>query len=787
VNLGRLEEALVLIDRARELWTSAGAGLSALRTTLGRMHVLDDLGRHREAIEAGTELLEALDDTDVDPDTVAWLRAAALENRGVSLGYLGEHRVAIEAYALAEDAYRQCGSPEDVARATANRGVELIELGRLDAAIDALAEAAASFGEDGDDVSHARCLAYTARAQLRAGNFVAALTATDEAEEYLAMVAASTELLRTQLVRAETLAALNLVEEAEHLHRSIIDDCSDAGLDHDRAVAQLGLGTLLGRVERTGEAGALLAAARESFEAIGDEPMAAVATLRLAEIASDEDRAGAVRHALKSLRDTGRTRDIVEALIRLANTTGDVAEADARLAEAADLLHEQPLPHLQWQLDHARGHRHRDAGRDADAMAAFRRAVDGIEAIRDTVEAEAHRLPFMAYRDRPHQDLLAGLLRQSDETAAFALVEQMRARTLVERLAARHGGAPDPLTPRAVPTAPAGLAQTVVYQFLGDELLAFVVRDGAVAVIRDLSPPAQVLASLARLDSQWRRFDDRSLAARHKQHLLATSLDVLQALWIDLLAPLERHLDEGAVTVVPHGVLSNVPFAALHDGTSFLIDRFTFSFAPSITAAQSAHQRSRAGERALIAGVADHRAPHILRETEALASLLPQSHVLTGTAATAAAVVDRMNDHDVIHLACHGVHRVDNPLFSSLTLGDGPLTAAEVASLDLEGQLVVLSACSTARQQHAGTRDELVGLPRAFLAAGAGAVVVNLWQVDDASSVEVMTEFHRRLGTDDVASALRYAQLDMRSREPHPFFWAPGVAYGSPTTWRRTP
>ena len=131
-----------------------------------------------------------------------------------------------------------------------------------------------------------------------------------------------------------------------------------------------------------------------------------------------------------------------------------------------------------------------------------------------------------------------------------------------------------------------------------------------------------------------------------------------------------------------------------------------------------------------------------------------------------------------MHLACHGMFRSDNPMFSSLKLHDGWLTAADVLHLDLAGALVTLSACESARNEvFAG--DELIGLTRAFLGAGAATLVASLWLVQDETTLEMMETWYEHLSTGvGRAAALRKAQLALKDKYPHPYFWAPFVLIG---------
>ena len=152
--------------------------------------------------------------------------------------------------------------------------------------------------------------------------------------------------------------------------------------------------------------------------------------------------------------------------------------------------------------------------------------------------------------------------------------------------------------------------------------------------------------------------------------------------------------------------------------------------------------------------------------------------VLVGEQASRAAVRDQVGDVDVVHLACHGQFRPDNPLFSALRLGDGWLTVRDAYELDLDGKLVTLSACETGASAVA-PGDELIGLVRGFFSAGAPSLLVSMWTVDDAATASLMADVYGRLRAgDSPAAALRSAQCRALREHPHPFFWAPFTSFG---------
>ena len=128
--------------------------------------------------------------------------------------------------------------------------------------------------------------------------------------------------------------------------------------------------------------------------------------------------------------------------------------------------------------------------------------------------------------------------------------------------------------------------------------------------------------------------------------------------------------------------------------------------------------------------------------------------------------------------ARHGQFRPDNPLFSSLRLGNGWLTVRDAYDLNLHSSLVTLSACETGVSTVA-PGDELIGLARGFFAAGSPSLLISLWTVDDDATATLMIDFYGHLQRRrSPATALREAQLRLLQEKQHPFFWSPFVLMG---------
>jgi CHAT domain-containing protein len=331
----------------------------------------------------------------------------------------------------------------------------------------------------------------------------------------------------------------------------------------------------------------------------------------------------------------------------------------------------------------------------------------------------------------------------------------------------------------------------LAYHVAGNEILAFVHTHGRIRVVRGLSTVDAVQRLLHKLEVQWDRFRaGHGFARRHTATLERSTRHVLAALYTELMAPLEA-LIEGAsavtkaidaapkLVILPHGLLHRVPFHALFDGDRYMLERFEVSYAPSATVYALCQERSsRDSGRALAFGVEDPSIPAANVEARAVAERIIGAETRLGEEATVATLQDEAPHCDVLHLACHGLFRADNAMFSSLKLSDGWLTAADALSLDLTGTLVTLSACESGRSEVIGG-DEVLGLTRAFLGAGAATLVVSLWLVQDETTAALMEDWYGRMGAGmGRATALRAAQLAAKERHPHPYYWAPFVLIG---------
>lgn len=900
---GELTLALDLVATAHNGFLQQGLALEAMRTNIGRMRVLGELGQFDAALATGQQVVDWLAGVaaGVSPAPISAptfvpaveaqrLLALVKTQQGVCYDQMGRFGAAATAFAEAEALYEALAMPMHNAAAKNNRGLALVYLGRVREALVAFSAAAQLQAAEGLTLPHAHTQSNLGEAHLLLGDYRAALAAFEEADRLLADQDALTDRQINLRQMADAYLALNLFDEALATYRTIEPALAQAGMVHERAWVLWGMGAALVAQEQLTAADPWLDAAADAFAAVGNAPL--LAGVRLEQAALLErlgDKAGACQAAQSALDLVRAGHWPVQQLLahlRLADLAFPDVEAVAeQLTAAGALAATLALPHLRHRLEQRLARLYLLQGRTAEALHLLETTVTAIEALRNTLPLEPMRRSFLRDKLSVYELLVQLYLAQGDEVGvrrAFATAERARSRTLVERMAGlletemNSAVAPDVaerlrtlqadlhaiysrLLQQTVDTDGAFMAERsargmalhesavvleqeinrlhllvapqvtasmdltalpllvnnldtadgilVAYYLLDDEILAFVMAGGHLRVVRGLGSRTVIEERLHRLGVQWERFRAGSaFVQRHLPMLHQSTQRILQALYNDLFAPIDALLaallpatsQPRPLTIVPHALLYSVPFQALADGQTTLLERYIIAYAPSATALLLLQQRAvidpvgivadpvtgtvvGAGA-ALVVGVADPGIPAVRLEVQRVAAHLPMSLVQLDEAATATALLTQLPSAGVVHLACHGIFRADNPMFSALKLADGWLTAATVAQLRLRCTLVVLSACESGRGQSSGG-DELLGLARAFLGAGAATLVVSQWMVQDETTAALMDHFYAALATGHGAAvALRLAQLQIKARFPHPYYWAPFVLLGERST-----
>lgn len=686
----------------------------------------------------------------------AALRALAAASRGFAAASASPQQC-IEAEAALADAYSavnllpeavalyqqvetralEIGAPVEQARAALDGARALLRLGRTDAALRGLAQARQLFQAQGNAASVALTDLALASAELRAGRPADALDSAARASAALARGGVAGWLLEADTTAAEAAAALGLADQAQRSLQRALQQAQALGLGAVELACHQGLGRLAARHGHTALArqhlGAALALIDRSRVALqGDSFRTAIGAQ--AEEAHDllvrlALQAGDSAAALLALMEQGRARALA-----LGVQDSPATPADPTL----DTLRQK----LQWTRDQ------------------WRLAV---------AEGDAPLEPLARRVTALEQALLEAHLRA-----------QLQAPAGQPGPTASPPGATPPFDPAALQAALPADTALVAFHLLDNQVLAVVATREAVR--HHLQPAPGLDARLAGLRFQidGQRNPSPALQA-HAALLLARVQAHLQALhrlvWAGV-APLVQGC--ARVVVVPHRSLHYLPFAALHDGQAWLAQQHEISMAPSATLWLAGRAvPPRPPHRALVVGHADRHLPHVATELQAVADGLGgAARVIDGADATQAALRAALPGHDVLHLACHGQFRADNPSFSSLELADGALTLLDAQRLPVAGMLVALSACETGLS-HVAPGDELLGLVRGFLLAGAPTVLASLWMVDDASTARLMRSFYSRLGAGArPAAALCAAQLEQAQAGAHPFHWAAFALHG---------
>lgn len=498
-------------------------------------------------------------------------------------------------------------------------------------------------------------------------------------------------------------------------------------------------------------------------------------------------------------------------------------------------------------------------GRFAEAVSEGRRSVKAIERVRGTISSGLLRSRFVASKSRAFTELTYTLLRTGQLTEAFEVADAARAQSLKEHLGAAGASArasnatiatmvegeeilrrvaslvetasdpfyaSDPSTREAlqrrliqareeyeevlvrVPETDARLAgllgqrmeaATIRGVLQPDEVLLeyLITPEGVVTfvVTRDEILVAQASITPENLTNRVRLARERLGSGAHS----TMSPEVLEGLYEILIAPAERlGALQGvrSLIIVPHGVLSYLPFSALRDPVTqrFLVEDVFLLHLPSAAALPLL----RASSRGLRSPRDRSRSSHVFapfpkelpgtrREAESTRKVLAGIKEWIGADATEGALRSALEDGGIVHVATHGIMNTYNPLFSRIMLQNGPsgvtqddgrLEVHELLSMRIRAPLVFLSGCETglgpawSTQFSAG--EDYATLSQAFLFAGAQNVIATLWPIEDDGASVFVDHFYRALGTHSELESLAIAQRQMidSSEFNSPYYWA---------------
>ena len=473
--------------------------------------------------------------------------------------------------------------------------------------------------------------------------------------------------------------------------------------------------------------------------------------------------------------------------------------------------------------------RERIAEKEGDlkgAVGYYRKAVDVIEQQRSTINTEASKIGFVGDKQSVYRQLVAALYADQQYAAAFEYVERSKSRALVDMLAAKQDFAVTSGDPAKVRSLLAMVSQAEVETLIQDattekpqtrslaikarqqlnaespelaslvnvsfltapEIQALIPADEALIEYYYDAPDLIVFVltakglSAVQLDSRDLLDNVRQFRKQLDSDESTNYLELSRRLYSQLIAPVTGQIKVSKLIVVAHGPLHYLPFNALHDGHSYLIERYSLRMLPSASVLKYLRNQPVVKPGNVLAfgnpDLGDSRFDLAYAQAEAIAVTQnrPQSRVLLRKDANETAFRQYGGGFRYIHFATHGAFNAESPLKSALLLAkdansDGLLTVDKLYSLKLDADLVTLSACETGLGKIANG-DDVVGLTRGFLYAGSRSIVASLWKVDDLATSYLMTRFYDNLKGGDKPEALRQAQMATLGKYPHPFYWA---------------
>ena len=823
LELGQLAEATQALREAVREAERAGEPRAAAEARITLAYALSERGRTADALRQLDRAAEVLRGQAAAP---------MLMQRGLVLWRCGRTDEALEAYRRALPTLRRSPDRLMEARLYNNRSLIYIDRGELVAAEADLLRVAALARAEGQAGMAADAETNLGYLNLRRGDVPAALGFLDSAEAtYRAQAVRPRELL---LTRGELLLSVGAFDEARETAERAIDQLTAAGWQSLLAEAQL----LLSQAQLAGnDVPAAQRAAHAAATLFGRQRRPGWATVARYTALRADERAGELTPQLRrrALREAGRlagmgwrAQELDARLVaaRVALALGDVGTVRRELRQAA-AARTRGSTELRIRAWYAEALVRLATGREAAAERALRagfrvmeqqRATLGATELRVHVASHAHdvaslgiqiavrggsprkvldwaerwragALGLRPVRPPADEELAAALaeLRQVSAEAENALLNSRpvdrllaRRRTLEERVRrlARQAAGPlfaPPAEPPTVDQLSAGLGDAVLI-----ELIATIEDDALTAVtVRDGEPRLHALGSreAARRELGALLFALRRLALGHGAPEPALEQVVLRTdrLETAVLGPLRDVLGDRPVVVIPTGSLRSVPWALLPSCVGRPV-----TVAPSASVwlrAASTRRRRAAGRRVVLVcgpGLEGAKA-----EIADLARAYPDAVRLEGPAATVERVQAALDGAGIAHVAAHGVLRGDNPLFSALTMTDGPLTAYDLERLSRAPQLVLLPACqSGAGAVLAG--DEVMGLTSALFALGARTAVATVIPVADEATRPLMLRLHDRIRRGlPVARALAEAQAATGRDDPATLATAGGfVCYG---------
>ena len=769
---GRFADAMAEAERALDLarQTDDQSLEAGAWNAIGRINSLS--GRYRESIAANERELALRRGSGASPREVA----NALNELGIGFRHVGRYTDAARALEEALVVYRRMQNPEGQARVSFNLANVYSATGADDRALPLLTDALRL----AEEIQDPRGLGFVHNGlgdlYLDAGNLSQARRHLERAIDINARLGVVYGRLQSQLLLARAELAAGRLQEAETALRPARAAADSAGFLKEQVSAL----SLLARVRAAQGDGA---AARQLAD------RAVVLADSLGDPQAQVDARVAQGAAAEARRDARAPAPYLDALDLLESVRGRLALGDLRMGLGE--------PHVASYEGAIRTLVARGRGAEALAVAERGRARLLLELM---AERDADRAA------RSEQEEIKQLLRERYEAlaqvrpAARAEVDRDIAVLTSRLLAAEAQPALDPTGRLRYPT-PAPVAEIRdAFNHPGRTFLAFFWGERAVYGW-SVSQGILRAARLGNADSLGAQIEFLTSAISHEPGLeWRAAAGRLHRTLLAPLAPINEDL-----VVVPDGPMARLPLEVLTpEGQPPLGATHLITYAPSasviLALARGTPPTSR--DRAMLAvgnptpdrgpadpavatrGPALEPLPFAEEEARAIYGMFREqgSDVLVGRRAS----LENWRERDperyrYLHFAAHAIVDDRQPARTRVALARDDLTVSDIRRMRLTAELVSLSACETALGRQ--VRGEgVIGLPYAFLSAGARAVVVTLWRVRDQAAAEFMREFYAEIarGTAPVAALRAIRRRWLESDGPHaaPVAWAPWILVG---------
>ena len=437
---------------------------------------------------------------------------------------------------------------------------------------------------------------------------------------------------------------------------------------------------------------------------------------------------------------------------------------------------------------------------DNEAYSLLKRSAELLEQTRGRLSqvedpdegGEDYKISFTARMSDVYDEIVPVGFRLGKMREAFEFVQRAKSHTLKTSLAEQSSKTRPSSTSLLPPTLDSITSvqaqlddETALLEYFltGEQLFIFALKNRGAPIVKTVEFFFEDKESVFFIVSQMYQRNPKNVT------------EALNSLYALLIAPVRIELTGiKRLVIVPHSILHYLPFAALYHQASskYLIDQFELVSCPSASILGKLKERNqkRRNNILILTNSAKHipgkNLPYAELEAKTISDVFPPESVtsLKRRQATLKAFQEEAPQFNLIHIACHGTFSEDNPMDSHILFVDDagnekPCTVSDILQMNLSASLVTLSCCETGLSQ-VKKGDELLGLVRGFLQAGASSLLVSLWSVNDKSTAELMGAFYRHLVTEGQTKtrALQLAMQEVKNRYNPPYHWAPFALIG---------